>query len=138
MSSRSPAERVLGPRRRTSASSVIGLAVSGRNAIGPKIPGSPAGSCICGIKTPLSIRIEILVEQQPVRRARSWETRDCLVSPTEFRSDRLEEYGEREDDKRTKAGHHAEERGHYDKPPGLRLSRARRHGPLSLSGGRKQ
>jgi hypothetical protein len=35
-----------GPRSRISASSFKGLAVSGRKAMGPRIPGSPSGSLI--------------------------------------------------------------------------------------------
>ena len=49
ISSRSPGESVCGPRSRTSASWLIGAAVSGRNAIGPRIPGRPSGSDMWGI-----------------------------------------------------------------------------------------
>lgn len=41
MSSRSPGSRVLSPRNRTFTSSLMGAAVSGREVIKPKIPGSP-------------------------------------------------------------------------------------------------
>src|ERR1044072_2286332 len=49
MSSRSPGDSEWGPRSRTSTSSLIGLAVSGRKAIGPRMPGRPSGSAMCGI-----------------------------------------------------------------------------------------
>jgi hypothetical protein len=40
---RSPGDIVLSPRSRISASSFNGFAVSGRKAIGPRIPGNPSG-----------------------------------------------------------------------------------------------
>lgn len=40
----------MGPRRRTSTRSFNGLAVSGRNAMGPRMPGSPSGSAMCAIE----------------------------------------------------------------------------------------
>src|SRR5215470_9516096 len=51
MISRSPLVNVCGPRSSTSASSRIGLAVSGRNAKPLVIPGSPSGRVICGISS---------------------------------------------------------------------------------------
>ena len=49
MISRSALESVLGPRRRNSARARMGLAVSGRKANGPVIPGRPSGSVMWGI-----------------------------------------------------------------------------------------
>lgn len=49
ISSRSPFERVEGPCRRTSTSSLSGLAVSGLKAIKPRIPGIPVGTFINAI-----------------------------------------------------------------------------------------
>ncbi len=46
INSRSPGDKVCGPRNSRSTSSFIGFAVSGRNIMGPRIPGSPSGSCI--------------------------------------------------------------------------------------------
>jgi hypothetical protein len=45
----SPGDKVGGPRNKTSTSSFIGFAVSGRNIMGPRIPRTPSGSAICGI-----------------------------------------------------------------------------------------
>ena len=47
--SRSPLVSVPGPRSSTSASSRIGLAVSGRYANALVIPGRPSGRAMCGI-----------------------------------------------------------------------------------------
>src|SRR4051812_23693516 len=49
ISSRSPGDRLCGPCSRMLASSLSGLAVSGRKAIGPRIPGRPSGRGMCGI-----------------------------------------------------------------------------------------
>src|SRR5687768_17510021 len=48
MSSRSPGVSELGPRNSTSTRSLSGRAVSGRNAIGPRMPGR-SGSAMCGM-----------------------------------------------------------------------------------------
>src|SRR4051812_26200086 len=37
------------------ASSLIGLAVSGRNAIGPRMPGRPGGRAMCGMTVAASV-----------------------------------------------------------------------------------
>jgi hypothetical protein len=49
ISSRSPGERVFGPRRSTSASWLRGSAVSGRNTINPRMPGRSSGNCMCAM-----------------------------------------------------------------------------------------
>ena len=54
--SRSPLLRLFGPRSRTSASSRMGAAVSGRNAKAPPIPGTPSGNAMCGISPSMSGR----------------------------------------------------------------------------------
>src|ERR1700686_2351720 len=48
ISSRSPGDSEFGPRRRTSTRSLSGLAVSGRKAIGPRMPGRSEGRLIWG------------------------------------------------------------------------------------------
>src|ERR1700677_4177182 len=50
MSSRSASVRVLGPRMRISAISLMGGATSGRKSIGPRGPGTPSGSVMCGME----------------------------------------------------------------------------------------
>src|ERR1700733_13928741 len=50
MSSRSASVSVLGPRMRISANSLMGGAPSGRRSIGPRGPGTPSGSLMCGME----------------------------------------------------------------------------------------
>src|SRR5271170_7567474 len=57
MSSRSPGVRVLGPCSRTSASSRMGLAVSGRKANPAVMPGRFSGSAMCGMGAPLLLTV---------------------------------------------------------------------------------
>src|ERR1700761_5136043 len=54
MSSRSPGVREFGAWRRTSTRSLSGLAVSGRKAIAPRMPGRPSGSLMCAMRRVLS------------------------------------------------------------------------------------
>src|SRR5262245_55201803 len=80
MSSRSARLSVLSPRRRISASSLRGAAVSGRKVIGPRIPGRPSGSSMKGMASEPGIRIGLDVHERaeipPVALAAALEHRD--------------------------------------------------------------